>query len=1033
MNVATLIALTAERMFSEAPERLGVRCSPVTLAPEELLAAVRATRATLGKAAFIVGSAPGTTPDDVDDRAFLAPDHRAAERATAWRNRVDVGAGEHLIYLSVEEHPKASGLKDCLIPLRETDLFDTFFAWADSAKSGLPPGLADALRASGLAAHAPLSALCALTEAAIKRSKKKAGAAWDDLGLSLPIVGLAADSKLGKADAAERLAANAALVRAVSTGEARRRSEAGPLAAIEGRLAVALAGSDVADRAVALASVDLGTLKTPSFAKKKAEPRRARVEVEPAKVTPPKKAKRDKPSRVEPPTSATAEPKLGIADTSASPGAERIDAAAAALGAQPEASGVADGSSAMRPVRLHGPTLSSGTVNLLETLLRADGCVQASTRGDPRSLLRAPSKNAVLSDAPLPNLQANLPDLLRGWRAARRALIDLAVARGGAHRPSDLLTRGMGALMLDEQFAEGRRRLATAADALFAAAENFDEATMVEALTLDTCAVLTGGSVSLRLIGPLHMLSLGQTVAGANAGQIARALPDAARRLVTRAAIVAPACPATFPDAVGELTLSTSQNALVVYERVPELVPASAIHAAARTVALRFIALAPHALLGLRVALIGDGDLAPALDGLADALEQEPLLRRVEALCAIPPEISDRASAARAIQSGRLALCPFDDAEPSAAHVALVVVRHGDALDEEPAIHAASFAPVDVGARTTFELRPRGLRVRTSIAGVRELEALERTSARAKGRIPQRAFTSEVVARSLRFEVERAARAAATTWTAVVGPEVGRRPPLNLHLLAHEEIAPGITCAVVARDLKPATRALQAGLRSLDLREERPRTLQMLAVRLAELGRSAIVALERPPEHLVAVGLLAAELRKALGEGAVVAPMVGPAFEALTGLRESDQPGATFLGVAPTPTGLRATVAFSALDPGLDLDATKSHFAGSSVRALVGIVEAVHLASSDAGPGGAAAREILSWALWSAIVKDEAVAPSLRSRLSSWSEPLPIDTDVLMLVRQEVVGKERSGKVGRAKATVKILGIDQINRLLLAR
>ena len=84
----------------------------------------------------------------------------------------------------------------------------------------------------------------------------------------------------------------------------------------------------------------------------------------------------------------------------------------------------------------------------------------------------------------------------------------------------------------------------------------------------------------------------------------------------------------------------------------------------------------------------------------------------------------------------------------------------------------------------------------------------------------------------------------------------------------------------------------------------RPRGLQMLALRLADVGRSAVVALTRPAEHLVAVGLLAAEMRRALGAGAhaPIAPLTGSIYEALVGEADSKDTGSLFLGCREAQT-----------------------------------------------------------------------------------------------------------------------------------
>src|SRR5262249_7923798 len=151
----------------------------------------------------------------------------------------------------------------------------------------------------------------------------------------------------------------------------------------------------------------------------------------------------------------------------------------------------------------------------------------------------------------------------------------------------------------------------------------------------------------------LHLLSIGQTLAARRALDAVKDLPDNARRLIARALEVAPAAPGMFPDESAELPLARGVGGLLVYERVPELVSAADASAAARAVTLRYLALCPHALLGLRVAVAGDGDIAPLVEGVAAAaLEGSPRPDRVDVLCERPPTYEARSMVARALEEG---------------------------------------------------------------------------------------------------------------------------------------------------------------------------------------------------------------------------------------------------------------------------------------------------------------------------------------------------------------------------------------------
>lgn len=74
MNIGTLIALAAKRVFDEDDQRMGARLSPVTLTAAELTAAVKELRERLGPKVYIVGSAPKVEAAELDARAYVAPD-----------------------------------------------------------------------------------------------------------------------------------------------------------------------------------------------------------------------------------------------------------------------------------------------------------------------------------------------------------------------------------------------------------------------------------------------------------------------------------------------------------------------------------------------------------------------------------------------------------------------------------------------------------------------------------------------------------------------------------------------------------------------------------------------------------------------------------------------------------------------------------------------------------------------------------------------------------------------------------------------
>ncbi|MGK3998917.1 hypothetical protein [Sorangium sp. So ce1024] len=1042
MNIGTLIALAAKRVFDEGEQRMGVRLSPVTLTAAELMAAIKELRERLGPKAYIVGSAPRVDAAEIDARAYVAPDQRAAERATLWRNKVKVVDKERLVYVSVEAHAKANGLRDCLEQLREHELREAFKEWASSSKSGLPSGLAASLEEADLLGTVRLAALCEFATK-VAGAGAKGAAAWQAAGEALPVINLACDTKLGKDDTADRLRANHALVRALETGESRRRSASGPLVPVEDALRAALANPPKGGARGALASVDLGAVKTTHLAKGKALKAKPAAPVEKSSKGEPKpgaKIDSTKPSPKQPKADARKPP------TGGGPGRElKADAPDSPIervikgereAAKPSPAPEAPPKPATRVVRLLGAPLPKGLAAMLAQLLDGGGDpAELTVKAADRSHLDDLAKTLSPQLREARRVRERLAAAHAAWSEARRGLLDVARGLPGAPPLAEMLTRGMPSLLKEAAFAAALEGLVAAAIALYEAAGEGDERTMREILALDTVAVRApDGGVALRVIGPLHLLSIGQTLVAHRALDDAKDLPDNARRLVARAMELAPAAPGTFPDESAELPLARGVGGLLVYERVPELVSAADASAAARAVVQRYLALCPHALLGLRVAVAGDGDLAPLVEGVAAAaLEASPRPDRVDVLCARPPSHEARSAAARALEEGVIVVGALDEQGIRGAHITLRLAgtkdRPEDGAPDVPVVN--TFAPPGSG-RTTFLLREHCLRVRTSIVGTRELEAVEALTSRAIGNIPQGAFVMDVAGRSLRAECEETA--AEGGWLAVVGQSLGRRPPAPWFLIAHERFGARATCAVVAKDVRPAARSLQEGLGALGVSDMRPRSLLLLAEKLASTGRSSLVPLARPAVSLVAGGLLALELRKALGgDGDVlIAPVTGAVYETLVGQAEEGDADTLQIGAARVGEGLRLAIGYATVSPSPDLDTSKAQFEGAVAKRIARVAEALHMGADGASAGAAAAREAVAWALWTAVAVDDSTHSTWQDALEKWNGAVSAPIEAIVLVSPSAGSvKERGGKVGRAKVAVRPLALERLNALLL--
>lgn len=1042
MNIGTLIALAAKRVFDENELRMGARLSPVTLTAGELTAAIKELRERLGPKAYIVGSAPKVDAAELDARAYVASDQRAAERATLWRNKVKVANKERLVYVSVESHPKANGLRDCLEQLRENDLRDAFKEWASSPKSGLPSGLVTSLEEAELLGSVRLSALCEFA-AKVASAGAKGSAAWKIVGEALPEINLVRDTKLGKEDTADRLRANHTLVRALETGEGRRRSSSGPLAPVEETLHAALANPPKGGRRGALAAIDLGALKTTHLAKGKVskpkpaalDERKSKRDLKPAgKVEPTKKSSKQPAGdlrRSPKGDSVGVEPKVEAPDSPI----ERV------LGEEQEAAKSSQApeaplKGATRTIRLLGAPLPKGLAAMLTKLLDEGGePVELTAKTVDRSHLNDLAKTLSPQVRAALRARERLAVAYSAWGKSRRALLDVARALPGAPPLAEMLTRGMPSLLKETAFEAMLAGFAEATIALYEAGGESDERTMREVLTLDTIALRArNGDIVLRVIGPLHLLSLGQTLAARRALEDAKDLPDNARRLIARALEVAPAAPGMFPDELAELPLARGVGGLLVYERVPELVSAADASAAARAVVLRYLALSPHALLGLRVAVTGYGDLAPLVEGVAAAaLEASPRPDRVDVLCARPPAYDARSMIGRALEEGVVRLDALDEQGARGAHVTLRFAgTQGRPEDDEAAAPVVkTFAPPGAG-RTTFDLRAHGLRVRTSVVGARELEAVEALASRAVGNVPQGAFVMDVAGRSLRAECEGAATEGG--WLAIVGQSLGRRPPTPWFLIAHEGFGSRAACAVVAKDVRSAARSLQEGLGALGVSDMRPRSLLLLAEKLASAGRSSLVPLARPAESLVAGGLLALELRKALGgDGDVlIAPVTGAIYETLVGQSEEGDADMIQIGAARVGAGLRLAIGYATVSPSPDLDTSKAQFEGAVAKRIGRVAEAIHVGADGTRADAAAAREAVSWALWTAVAVDESTHGPWRTALAKWSGSLSTPIEAIVLVPPSGGNvKERTGKIGRTKVMARSLALDRLNGLLL--
>lgn len=1036
MKTAELIALAVQDALKSSPRTIGALLSPIGLSSEDVVAALRLTRKRLGGGHYLVGSAPDA-PDISEERFFVASDERAAERATDWRNQVRPASGERLVYLSVEEHGKASGLKDCLVALSEDQIADTFLAWCDLAESAMPVGLADALRLGRVVEGVQIEDLCAFA-GAIARDPVRARRPWDAVGKHLPRLALARDSGLGHDDTAERLANNARLVRALATGESRRKAGAGALAEVELRLVARLdAGEDLRE---ALTTVDLGEVKTEAIAPKGAKlgPRKP-AKGKPAKPT--KGAKGGRGHTGEATPKKRSEPAEERATGTRAPAADTRsrDGGATNVTPDPHPERGAAPNSAARSLRVSAPSLSPGVEVLLSALVSGDGrSIELKVRSDARQVLTTPPKHPELRPGDLGFEEAELREPLVAWRAARSRFLE--VARG-------LLAQGVS---LSAVFVGAMPRLLTEVEcrvafdafnqatcALYRAALDRSERAMRGVLALDTVAVSDADGTSVRIIGPLHLLWFGQVAERARIEGEAAKLPEGVRRALLRTSAAGPTSPAEFPEVVGgELSLSRPEDGLIVFERVPEVVERASLEALGQLLVRRHLALSPQASLGCRIAFEGPG-AASFLDGVARYLSEEDEQAIVEVLCERPPVLRERSPALSLLGAGRLRLgalpLQHDDLTRTRPHI---VVRAPTGRprpgEEEPSGTAAQMlAPAIAPSRTRFELRERSLRVVTSVAGVETLEAFEALHAAARGRQARAAFVLDAAGLALRGEAD-VNRGASATWHVVIAPRLGNRSPMGAYLLAHERVDDRAVCAVLSKEVRVAMRSVRDGLARAGFNEEKPTALKPIAMKLAQTCGGGLLSLRKDNVELLASALLSLELsRRTEGHGVIV-PLSGRSYEALTGASSEDLGAQVAFSV--NDGVLRVSVGFASFDANLDLDLSLPQVGGRIGERLHAIVSTLQMLRGD-DLGAQAARDTVGWMIWPALAGMEAKERpvELIVALSDWSRVKEVRIEAhVMVPTQFQMPKGKTPKIARWPLTVTSIDVPLIKRLLLS-
>jgi hypothetical protein len=1027
MRVSALIARAARRALEENPSLLGVWVSPIALENQEVQAVAEDVHAQLGDSVYVVASAPGVSFRR-KGHVCLAPDSRAAEQATAWRNLVQPGRGERLVYVSVEEHEKASGLKDCLLQLTEAQLHEAFVEWCAAPESGMPKGLAESLEEARLLDGVAPAALCEYARAVTQEKERGKAEVWESAGRYLPLLGLMRDTKLGK-DTAERLEANARLVRQVATGEKRRAAAPPAVAQVTSQLREALEESEPGLQREALAKVDLGELRTGLIQSTRAKSRAKKAVT--SKVEPEPKRSREK---ERPPPAKEA--KAGAETSKQVPSWEGLESADATATPSRGAPREEDTPAA---ARLPGaPPLPEGLTHLLVDLLRSGGTPREwRVATTARHCLRAvpPALRPPVSVGEGVVARA-LGAAYTTWQEWRQALLAAVSPGGDAGPPSVRLLVAVDRLLEHPRSREVVQAYLGAVLELYEAARALgDERVLRELLALETVAIRDASGLALRLLGPLHPLWLAQAVARAEEAR-AKAPGETARRLLARAARAVPMAPRLWPEAGGTgLSLASPAAGLLVYERGSEGVGGESLETLGERLLGRYLSLCPHASLGVRVAITG-GEASALVDGLASHAAENELLRLVEVYCATA--VTPGSEAQALIQQGRLRVraLPVDERrlwDEVRPHLLVRLVSPAPTVSKGPGESVLAPAARGEGSHTWFEVHAGGLRAWVPLASERLLTVVEAVHALAQGQRPRGALVRELVTRPLGPAL-RAEGASAGVWQVAVGPGLGRQVPPDAHLLVYERLDDTTVCAVVTRDMRPAGRALSEALQRVGVQEERPMALRGLAARLTSAGAGGLVSLVHTGEHLVAGGALALVLqqRASGATAAFLTPVQGTHYEALTGEPAAqDKSGALLLGCVLRGGALSFQVGYATLDSaGVELG---RGLVGGVVGARLGSVLAVLELARGTGPAAAAARELLGWLLWPALALEERRSLELQSALRDWKvgggEP-----DVVCLLPPSIAGiRGRSFRLGKLPVTVAALDTELFGRLVLSQ
>jgi hypothetical protein len=1001
-----LICRLAQKRF-EGPAQVGARLSPVALRPEEASMLLKDAERLFGeRRVYVSVSIPGVEPSETE-HVCVDPTERAAERATRWRNTVDLKNRERVLYVSVVRQGKAGGLRDVLYELTEAELRQAFVSWATSP-SALPEGLGAALQSAGIEERVDARSLCEFSEAVLK--EKGAEAQWDAASLQLPLLSLIPDSNLRSAPT-KRLTANARWVRDVAATERKVSSLTAPAKKRRTQLARAITQS-AEDIETALGRIDLGDLSeadlSSDVSKTSRNSKKTRSKKPATKTaTKPKKKARSAgttreqnrlkralvegmptplPEPLSPEIAPSSTPRGELtAEETAAPAADRspepqpgqsvptpsedeaptLDAPppepakpAVVPAPDPERKTIRRRSIWTRAMQKREfgelPPLSPALLDLLNISLQSPCRLHYSVKRGP--LRRLLTKRGKALPPPVRVVfvesQPGWAEARVAWEAAREVLAVQLSGDGAA------LEQLVGAPLVFLDVAEIRDAVEAylaAHEALLDALSATGEHDLIEdALALETITISAESGDALSLFSPLHPLWLGQALFCYRQLADSANLAPTAKRLIARSLTQAPLGPRQWIDGTERSALVSG---LLAYEADPAMLPDADLRVVVRRILERHRELHPYIDSGLRVVAEG-ANLAPVLEAVADLLDNSPVASIDLHLSS--PTASDRISP-ELLRSGRLRLLPLQrspDVPPPPPHLHFVI-------SEQPEPEAVPSPPAELqlsALQSSSWLGPLGQLCRASsvegVTGTRRIaEFLSPPDA------ADRAWFTEREERVDFDELFPGDPEQKITWRVALGPSLGGEPRRGEFLLTREEID-GVSIMITTKDERPLARSLTPVFQILGVQDLRPRTLCRVTKRLSESSRFGMLSLEASPERLISGQLLDLALSEALSGPCVIAPLRGEFYEVLLG--EDDSPrarGSFSMALAPARGGLELALGYAAVRDPLPVETGGSRITGPLWDLLGRLTNAAQLLS-ERSAGGDAARALVRALMW---------------------------------------------------------------------